>query len=217
MKQSQIILGSQSPRRRELIQILNLPVTTASADVDEDSVTHPDPAVNVVQTAVLKATALAQQFPNDIILTADTTVALGNQMLNKPRDTAHATKMLQQLRDNVTHEVHTGMVLWDLANGKKLEETHTGTVTMRPYTDQEIADYVASGDPLDKAGAYAIQHPTFRPVAKLEGCYLGVMGLSLCHLLEMLATLGIEVEAERTAVHDSIRRAHHNYPCPIIL
>jgi MAF protein len=197
-----------------LIQLLGHPVTVTSANVDEDSVTHPDPAVNVVQTADLKAMTIAAQTPpqteRTIILTADTTVALDEQMLNKPANAAEAIDMLNDLRDR-THEVHTGVVLLDAASGEKVTGVHTAVVTMRPYTDAEIAAYVATGDPLDKAGAYAIQHPIFRPVARLDGCYLGVMGLSLCHLLHLLRPWEVAMLADLTAVH----QAHQHYPCPL--
>jgi septum formation protein len=197
-----------------LIQLLGYPVTVTSANVNEDSVTHPDPAVNVVQTADLKAMTIAAQTPpqteRTIILTADTTVALDGQMLNKPADAAEAIDMLNDLRDR-THEVHTGVVLLDAASGEKVTGVHTAVVTMRPYTDAEIAAYVATGDPLDKAGAYAIQHPIFRPVARLDGCYLGVMGLSLCHLLHLLRPWEVAMLADLTAVH----QAHQHYPCPL--
>jgi predicted house-cleaning NTP pyrophosphatase (Maf/HAM1 superfamily) len=82
---------------------------------------------------------------------------------------------------------------------------------MRAYSDEEIAAYIATGDPLDKAGAYAIQHPQFQPVSHLEGCYLGVVGLSICHLIELLTQFGVKRVADLSAIH----QAHQEYPCPI--
>ena len=210
-----LLLASQSPRRRELIQLLGYPFSVRSADVDEGSVTQPDPAVNVVQTAALKAQSIAAQGrvqpEATIIVAADTTVALEQEMLGKPKDKPEAVRMLSALRGR-RHEVHTGVVLLEISSGRLIKGVHTAVVTMRAYSDDEITAYVGTGDPLDKAGAYAIQHPQFQPVSYLEGCYLGVMGLSICHLIELLAKLGMQRLAELPAIH----QAHRGYPCPIL-
>lgn len=206
-----LTLASQSPRRRQLIQLLGYPVDICVADVDESSVMQPDPARNAVETAVLKATHIATHHPEQaMIIAADTIVALGGRMLGKPRDAAEATQMLTDLRDR-QHEVHTGLVVWDGRSGQMTTRVTTAVVTMRPYTDVEIADYVASGDPMDKAGAYAIQHPVFQPVADLRGCYTAVVGLSICELLRVLGALGLPRLADLTAVET----AHAMFPCPI--
>lgn len=211
-----LILGSQSPRRRELIQLLGLPVSSYAAEADEASITEPNPAVNVVETAVLKADLLSPHLPlqpnrRSLLITADTTVALERQMLNKPADEDEAKAMLVAMR-NRTHEVHTGYVVQDLGSGKRIKGVHTAVVTMRNYTDAEIDAYIASGDPMDKAGAYAIQHPTFRPVAALSGCFLSVMGLPLCNLLTVLEQLAVPLPLELTAV----QQQHQHYPCPTL-
>lgn len=209
-----LILASQSPRRRALLGALGYPFEAISADVDESQVTVPSPALNVVGTARLKAAAMAERlrdkpgYENVVIVAADTTVALDERMLGKPSDAAEARQMLAALR-NRTHEVHTGAVLLELATGREVSGVNTAVVFMRDYTDAEIDAYVAGGDPLDKAGAYAIQHPGFRPVAHLDGCFTGVMGLSLCHLAQLMAQLGLPDRADLTAV----RQAHQDYPC----
>lgn len=213
----QFILGSQSPRRRSLVQLIDYPLTTTAVSVDEDSITHPDPALNVVETARLKAAAITAQLPppreHAILITADTTVAAGAIMLNKPANAADARRMLQLLRARKTHEVHTGLVLTDLNSGRTQMAVHTAVVTMRAYTDAEIDAYVATGDPMDKAGAYAIQHPIFQPVAALEGCFLGVMGISICHLLHLLAAWELPLRANPTALH----AAHASFTtCPLL-
>ncbi len=216
------ILASQSPRRRELIQLLGFPFQVMVADVDEDSVTDPDPAVNVVQTARLKATHIAAQLvgasfsPQTLILAADTTVAFAGEMLNKPANAAEARVMLQRLGSR-QHEVHTGFVLLNPANGREYYGVSTAVVTMRPYTTEEIDAYVATGDPLDKAGAYAIQHPVFKPVAHLAGCYCNVMGLPVCELIVALEQFldgddSFQARWELTAVQN----AHLHYPCPTL-
>ncbi len=202
----QFLLASQSPRRRELFGLLGYPFTSMAADADEAAITTPDPAENVVDTAVLKATIIAAQLPRpdhrQIILAADTTVALDDAMLNKPTNAVDARRMLMAMR-NRPHEVLTGYILWDVLSREKWTGVSTAVVTMRPYTDQEIDNYIASGDPMDKAGAYAIQHPEFQPVARLNGCYLNVMGLPVCDLILALQQFDIPRQADLTAVHQA--------------
>jgi septum formation protein len=212
----EFILASQSPRRQSLIKLVGYPFSVMVADVDEASITHSNPAVNVVETAVLKANTIAQQTSadNKIILAADTTVTLTGQMLGKPRDEKEATAMLQALR-NREHEVHTGLVLLDLRDGRRMKRVTTAIVTMRDYSDEEIAAYVASGDPMDKAGAYAIQHPVFKPVARLQGCYTAVVGLSVCDLISALDALNVPRLADLAAVRQAHQVADLDFPCSI--
>lgn len=188
-----LILASASPRRQALIHLLGYPVEVRAADVDELSVTDPDPARNVVETARLKAEAVTTTVTgNGVIIAADTEVVLDGGLLGKPADAAEATRMLQRLRGR-THQVHTGIVVCRRPDGRTATAVSTTDVTMRDYSDAEIAAYVASGDPLDKAGAYAIQSASFHPVAILSGCYTGVMGLSLCRLSQALQAVGVPV------------------------
>lgn len=212
-----LILASQSPRRRDLIRMLGIPFQSIAADVDESSIDHPDPATNVIQTAQLKASAIADSLPRprpaaarEIIIAADTAVTLDGRLLGKPADEGHAAQMLRELRGR-THQVFTGMTLLDLASGEEISEVHSAVVTMRHYLDSEIAAYVASGDPMDKAGSYAIQHPQFRPVIQLDGCYLGVMGLSICHLIKALDRLRVPTNPAL----DRLLALHHQYHCPL--
>jgi MAF protein len=208
---TRLILASASPRRRELIRLFGQPVEVWTAEVDEDSVTHPDPAVNVVETAALKAEDVARRAPADaVIIAADTTVALGERMLNKPADAAEAAAMLRLLRGQ-THQVHTGIVVINVATGQEVRDVATVDVPMRPYSDDEINAYIATGDPLDKAGAYAIQHPGFRPVESLSGCYAAVVGLPLCHLARALRRVGAALPGDIATAC----QANHAYNCPI--
>ncbi len=209
------LLASQSPRRRELMALLGGNVRQLAADVDEDSITTPDPAMNVVDTAVLKAHTIARSFipavdVRTILIAADTTVVVDGEMLNKPADAAAARQMLWQLHGR-DHEVHTGYVVRDMLSGVEIVGVHTAVVTMRPYTSAEIDAYIATGDPMDKAGAYAIQHPVFCPVQALAGCFLGVMGLPLCDLVAVLRQVGVGTAVDLTA----IKHAHQQFPCPI--
>jgi septum formation protein len=197
-----LILASASPRRQALIRLLGYLTVVHVPDVDEDSIVDPDPALNVVETARLKAEAIAATVTGDaIIVAADTTVALGQEMLNKPADPADAGLMLQRLRGR-THQVHTGIVVVSLPDQRTATAVSSTDVTMRTYSDAEIDAYVRSGDPLDKAGAYAIQNSAFRPVASLAGCFTGVMGLSLCRLCQALQALGVPAPLD-VADHDT--------------
>ena len=206
-----IILASASPRRQALIRLLRQPVRVQVAAVDEETITHPDPAVNVVETARLKAQAVAATTGEDVlIIAADTTVALDGEMLNKPADPAEARLMLRRIRGRA-HQVYTGIALLENTSGRTVTTLSKTDVFMRPYDDEEIDKYVASGDPLDKAGAYAIQHSGFRPVAALEGCFTGVVGLPLCRLAEALNDLGIEFSLP-------VAVGSHDYQeCPVCL
>jgi len=187
-----------------------------AANVDETTINIADPAQNTIMTAQLKAEAIANNLSittgnRVIVIAADTIVALDKHMLGKPAGGDEAQSMLQALRDR-DHKVYTGLALIDLRTGVEVTAFHAAEIHMRPYTDQEIERYVASGDPLDKAGAYAIQHPQFRPAASLDGCYLGVMGLSVCQLLDQLNRLEVPFLADMNILH----KAHNGYPCPLL-
>ncbi len=215
-----LLLASASPRRQELIALLGLPFAILPAHVDEESVIEPDPVATTLAIARLKGrrvAAMMQDAANGhhaeatIIVAADTTVVIDGRLLGKPATPAEATAMLRLLRGR-THAVHTALMLINKRNGREAEAVQTSHVTMRTYSDAEMAAYVDTGDPLDKAGAYAIQHPVFRPVAQLTGCYTGVMGLSLCQLIQMLRAWDVPVAAPETAV----AQAHQQYPCPLL-
>jgi len=212
---TRFVLASQSPRRHELLGLCGYPFDSVAADVDESSVSDPDPAQDCIQTAQLKAKAVLNQIslPHEertIIVAADTIVALDGRFLGKPRDAADANQMLSALRGR-THDVHTGVMIIDANTGIEVLASHTAVVNMRHYSEAETSAYIASGDPLDKAGAYAIQHPLFRPVEKLDGCYLGVMGLSICHLLQLFQQLELPFQADL----GELKAAHQGYHCPL--
>jgi septum formation protein len=166
-----ILLASASPRRRELITLLGLPLETTSADIDE--VPLPDEkaeamAVRLSQAkaqAVLASSSLIPpaQRSSLIILASDTIVSLDGQPLGKPRDADDARSMLRQLRDR-SHQVYTAITLIDMRTNQTITDLAVSDVPMRNYSDDEIEAYIASGDPFDKAGAYAIQHAGFHPV-----------------------------------------------------
>jgi septum formation protein len=187
-----LILASSSPRRYELLKSAGLPFEVARPDIDEAA--HPgEPAGNyVMRLSLEKAWAIGNSAPDGVlILSADTTVVDGTQILGKPESTEEAVSMLRQLRSR-THLVHTGVTVLDTETGQSTTRLTTTRVQMRPYTDEEIAAYVASGDPIGKAGSYAIQNPAFRPVNRLDGCYTNVVGLPMCTVLAMLTSYGLQ-------------------------
>ena len=195
----EIILASASPRRQQFFKELGLTCIIHVADIDETP--HPDegPICLAHRLAQSKAQAVAGRVAtgghDQLIIAADTVVAQGADLLGKPTDAADAGRMLRQLRRGV-HQVHSGVsVLRRTTDGITGQETivNSTDVVMRPYTDAEIAAYVATGDPMDKAGAYAIQHPVFAPVQQISGCISGVMGLPLADLRDLLAQFGVQV------------------------
>ena len=204
------VLASQSPRRRELLSWLALPFCAAAADVDETPLPGEAPVALAVRLAEAKARALEVDTPARFILAADTVVALDGVSLGKPADPAEARAILAALRGK-EHAVHTGVALRAPRTGHLWLRCVTTRVTMRAYSEADIAAYIATGDPFDKAGAYAIQHAGFDPVACLERCYANVVGLPLCAVLALLAQSG-----ERLAHRDAVAlcREHFGYACP---
>jgi septum formation protein len=188
-----IVLGSGSARRRELLKVAGLSFTVARPDIDETPGPSEPPAHYVLRLSREKAAALPAQSipPNAVIITADTTVVESGEIIGKPADPDEARAMLRRLRGH-PHHVLTGVSVRDTATGHTASTLTETSVNVRDYTDAEIEAYIASGDPFDKAGAYAVQHPEFRPVASLDGCLTNVIGLPLCTLCAMLREVGIE-------------------------
>jgi septum formation protein len=143
--------------------------------------------------ASTKAQAVAERVreqENVIIVASDTVVALGQLLLGKPENRDDASRMLLLLRGG-PHQVHSAVSVLDVEQGLVETAVSTTTVWMRNYSDTEVATYVATGDPMDKAGAYAFQHPTFDPAQMIGGCLSGVMGLPLGILRDLLGTFGV--------------------------
>lgn len=205
-----LILASQSPRRRELLGWLGLSFHTRTVEVDETPHPGEPPAALAVRLAETKARALDTAAPAALILAADTVVALEGISLGKPADEAEARAILTALQGK-EHLVHTGVALRHRAMDRTWLRCVTTRVTMRPYSEADIAAYIATGDPFDKAGAYAIQHADFNPVLHLERCYANVVGLPLCAVLALLGQGG-EKLAHRDAV--ALCREHFGYACP---
>ena len=191
-----LVLASSSPRRRQLLSLAGWKFSISAADVDESEHENESPADYVLRLAETKARAVARQALKDkIILAADTTVVDGTDILGKPGDSLEAVQMLTRLRGH-THQVYTGVALLRVADGLLLKDLCVTDVPMRDYSDEEIQAYVETGDPLDKAGAYAIQHPEFHPVAEIRGCYASVMGLPMCHVIRLMRNMDIQPKTE---------------------
>ena len=193
-EQISILLASGSPRRQEMLEWLGLIFRAQPVDVDENPLASETPAIYVSRLAEIKARTAAADINNgELILAADTIVADGDDLLGKPANADAAGKMLRQLRGR-THQVYTALVLYEPVSGTLVADLCISQVPMRQYSDTEITAYIATGDPFDKAGGYAIQHSSFKPVTNLQDCYACVMGLPLCHLARSLRRFDIELD-----------------------
>jgi MAF protein len=193
------------------MQLGNWSFTVCVSDVDETRQADESAADYVMRLAEVKAqAATVQAGVHEWIVAADTAVVDGEAVLGKPTDAAQATEMLRRLRGHA-HQVYTGLAVLSRLDGQLLTDVCVTDVPMRRYTDVEIQHYVQSGDPFDKAGAYAIQHSGFQPVQEFRGCYASVMGLPLCHLLRLLARMNLAAQADLPAKCQS----HLNYACPV--
>lgn len=208
-----LVLASTSPRRREFLTLLGLPFTAVSpgvdGEIDETPLPDEPPDRLVQRLSRLKANTVVENLPSLpsiadliethhlVVIAADTVVVLDNTILGKPVSATEATQMLTSLRGR-QHDVFSGLTLIHRpplasSESQQLMTTylHRSQVWMRPYTDAEIATYVAGGSPLDKAGAYGIQDHPFAPVERLDGCFASVMGLPLAQLTEGLQQIGL--------------------------
>ena len=188
-----IILASASPRRRELLERMGLPLTVRTADHDETMDLSADPEAEVRQVSELKARAVERLCgKDDLIIAADTIVVCQGKILGKPADEEEAYRMLRLLSGR-EHRVITGLcVLKDGISHCHSEVTHLRFVEL---TDQQIRAYIATGEPMDKAGAYGIQGKASIFVPGIRGDYYNVMGLPVCALAQILEKCGITLPA----------------------
>jgi septum formation protein len=197
-----LLLASASPRRRQILSLPGLPYTVCISPVDEEAMQerYQGPIEGLAQWLAehkaIEALTLTEAADH-LVITADTTVLLDGKVLGKPRDRDHARELLLSLR-NRWHHVVTGVAVCRLSDGKPeiYSASCTTPVLMRPYSEEEIAAYIATGDPLDKAGAYGIQHSDFQPTERINGCYLNVVGLPLCILVDLLARFDVQPAEE---------------------
>lgn len=183
-----VILASASPRRRELLALAGIPHEVRPAHVDESLQPGETPAGHSDRLARAKARAVADHEPGAIVIAADTIVVVDDDILGKPRNASDAAAMLRRLSGRA-HTVYTAVAV---ARGARTESAvEAVTVTFRPLTEGDIAAYVATLEPLDKAGAYGIQGYGATIVERVEGDYFSVMGLGLARVVELLARVGV--------------------------
>ncbi|HET9922465.1 MAG TPA: Maf family protein [Ktedonobacteraceae bacterium] len=204
-----LVLASASPRRRQMLGLLGLTYKTCVAPVEEEALEarYAGPVDGLAQWLAEQKALAAYTLPGidgQLVIASDTTVILEENVLGKPHDEEEARKMLLALRDR-QHYVITGVAISKMEHDMLMvrSERCITPVYMRPYSEEEIDAYIATGDPLDKAGAYGIQNKLFQPVRRIDGCYLNVVGLPLCVLVDLLAEFGVY-----PVVHP------HDSPCP---
>ena len=178
-----LILASSSPRRAELLKAAGIPFQVVRVDVDESILKLEPPGEHVRRLAREKASAAFATHPDAVVLGADTIVLVGGEILGKPRDAKDAIRMLRQLSGR-EHEVLTGVAI--LAKRGIAVEVARTRVWVNPLQDAEIHDYVATGEPLDKAGAYAIQGLGSKFIDRIQGSYSNVVGLPVALVYRLL-------------------------------
>lgn len=188
------VLASASPRRRELLTLIGLSHRVRPADIDETA--HPGelPEPHALRLATEKARVVALECPADLVIAADTIVVVDDEILGKPRSDADAIAMLRRLSGR-THTVVTGMACE--LEGRRSSGVETVSVTFRNLSDEDIARYVATREPMDKAGAYGIQGYGATIVRRIDGDYFAVMGLSLVRLVGLMEQVGFSYDFPR--------------------
>lgn len=189
----QLILASQSPRRRELLGLFKIPFTVRCADIDETMDSAKCPYDEVARVSRAKAEAI-YRGEDDVVIAADTIVVCDGQVLGKPADEEDALRMLTLLSGR-DHQVMTGMTV--LRGQTVLSCTEVTDIHFRPLTQQEILSYIRTGEPMDKAGAYGIQGGAALFAQRLVGDYYNVVGLPVCRLWQMLLQVAPEITEER--------------------
>ena len=184
-----LILASASPRRKELLSLFNIPFLIRVADIDEAMDPEKAPFHEVARVSRLKALAIDRE-PGDVVIAADTIVVCGGKVLGKPRDEADAFRILSLLSGR-HHEVMTGMTV--VRGDEVITHTEVTRIHFRQLHPEEIRAYIASGEPMDKAGAYGIQGGAALFADQMEGDYYNVMGLPVCRLAMILRSLGLPI------------------------
>ncbi len=184
-----VILASQSPRRRELLNLVGIGHEVIPANIDESMHTDETHYDHVVRLAREKASALAKEYPNALVIGADTIVVLDGSLLDKPKSEAEANATLMLLSGK-THTVHTAVAV--CRNGKVYSDVESVKVKFRTITEATIRAYLSTGEPMDKAGAYGIQGYGATIVERIEGDYFAVMGLPLGMLVQLCSKAGAQ-------------------------
>lgn len=184
-----IILASASPRRMELLASAGIDFEVFAGNAPEDILPGEEPLDHVLRLARDKALEVAARTSGRFFIGADTIVLCDGEIMGKPKDAADAERMLRKL-SGVSHAVITGFAVYDKARDSLLSDAVTTRVYFKHLRDEEISDYIATGCPFDKAGAYAIQGGAAHMVERIEGSYTNVVGLPLCEVVEALRKIG---------------------------
>jgi septum formation protein len=206
--QPPLVLASGSPRRRELLGLLGIPFIVDPSGADETPPTGATPEEVARSLALIKAREVAARHPGAYILGADTLVTVNGLILGKPADAADGARMLRLLSGRA-HRVPTGVALI-APDGTETALVETATVTMHPYTEVAIGAYLSTGEPFDKAGAYAVQGAGGALVASVAGCYTTVVGFPLCRVAALLREAGFNLPHSPVARCDPDRRCALN-------
>jgi len=186
-----LVLASASPRRRDLLSAIGIHFQVVPANIDEGAADNESPATHVKRLALAKARQVSEKIPDLWVLGADTIVVKDEQILGKPRNKQDAKRMLSIL-SHATHTVYTGYALVHARQPKREKIRHVrSSVLIRRLAPEEIAAYVGTGEPMDKAGAYAVQGIGAAIVERVSGSYTNVVGLPLCEVAQDLKELGI--------------------------
>lgn len=180
---TKIILASKSPRRRELMELLHIPFDVIVSDIDEQIDPQNDLVKEIEKLSYRKAEAVFKDHPDALVIGSDTIVKIGNDILGKPKDIEQAEAMLKELSDN-THEVVTGVSI--LYKDQTETFSSVAKVTFYPLDEKEISEYIATNEPMDKAGSYAIQGDAAKFIRSIEGDYYTIVGLPIAELYHRL-------------------------------
>lgn len=187
-----IILASASPRRQELLANLGLEFEVKVSEVDETLDENMPAAQQVEKLAERKASVVAAQSTKGLVIGADTLVVLGGKPLGKPADREEAVQMLKSLQGR-SHEVFTGLAVIDAATGQSVVTHQATAVRFKPLSSEQIQRYVDTDEPMDKAGAYAVQGKASIFIDSIRGCYFNVVGLPIAKLADALRMFGVEI------------------------
>ena len=183
-----VILASQSPRRRELLTLVGIAHEVRPADIDEAYLAGEHPKAHAERLACEKAAVVARDMPEALVIGSDTIVVVDGDVLGKPRDAAHAAEMLSRLSGR-THTVMTAIAVQ--LRGVVRSAVEEVEVTFHPLSAEQISEYIATREPMDKAGAYGIQGFGATIVSRVDGDYFAVMGLPLQKLVRLMESLGV--------------------------
>ena len=186
-----VVLASSSPRRRELLRMIGIAHEVMPADIDESYVPGELPAAHAERLAREKGAVIAARQPQSVVISADTIVVIDSRVLGKPGDTDEAARMLRQLSGR-THTVFTAVAV--ARHGRVESGVEAVTVTFRELSDEDVAAYISTGEPTDKAGAYGIQGYGATIVARIDGDFFAVMGLALGRMIALLRRIGVRYD-----------------------